>query len=186
MLSLGLLLQQTLGFVTCFLYASFFEWTFHRFVMHNPDVWSYPFRAHTLVHHGVFRFDRSYHLQRDEDKGFVTFAWWNAPVLLALHAPFVLGTQALSGLQIFWGGITAMCFYYFLYEYLHFVMHVPRNRWIERTALFRWLNAHHRNHHKRHDRNLNVVLPLPDWLFGTLVIPAKPDADTLRRECPRK
>jgi hypothetical protein len=31
--------------------ASFFEWTLHRYVMHRPvGPFTYPFRAHALVH----------------------------------------------------------------------------------------------------------------------------------------
>lgn len=47
-------------------------------------------------------------------------------------------------------------------------MHVPMNRWIERTRAFQWLNAHHFIHHRYAFRNLNVVFPLADWLLGTL------------------
>src|SRR4029434_9576506 len=39
---------------------------------------------------------------------------------------------------------------------------------------FRWLNAHHHYHHLYPFKNLNVVLPLADWVMGTLVpLPAK-------------
>jgi sterol desaturase/sphingolipid hydroxylase (fatty acid hydroxylase superfamily) len=51
---------------------------------------------------------------------------------------------------------------------MHYVMHVPRDRWIERTRVFRFLNEHHRLHHKDHNTNLNVVFPLADLLFRTL------------------
>jgi sterol desaturase/sphingolipid hydroxylase (fatty acid hydroxylase superfamily) len=51
-------------------------------------------------------------------------------------------------------------------------MHVPKARRFERSAWFRWLDSHHHMHHKRHFSNLNVVLPLADAIFGTL-IPAR-------------
>lgn len=158
---------QGLGTVTFFAYASFFEWTFHRYVMHDPRFWTYPFRAHALTHHRIFRADTSYHLQRDGDRKTVTFAWWNAPALLLLHIPIVLGVQYIMGLSIFWGGMAALFLYYGLYEYLHWVMHVPKDRRLERTRVFRWINTHHRLHHQRHFKNLNVVFPLADFLLGT-------------------
>jgi len=65
--------------------------------------------------------------------------------------------------------MAALGSYYFLYEYLHFCMHVPRMRWFETSAWFSWLDAHHHQHHQRHFNNLNVVLPLADFLFGTLI-----------------
>jgi hypothetical protein len=71
--------------------------------------------------------------------------------------------------NIFFGGMAALGLYYFLYEYLHFCMHVPKGRWLEKSAWFSWLDAHHHQHHERHFKNLNVVLPLADLLFGTLI-----------------
>lgn len=161
-------LAEAAGFVALFLYASFFEWALHRFLMHQP-LWWYPFRAHALIHHGIFRSGPSYFLAEGQDHKNIRFAWWNAPLILGLHAPALLGIQYLLRADIFFGGMAALGFYYFLYEYFHFCMHVPRRRWFERTAVFSWLDAHHHQHHKRHFSNLNVVLPLADLLFGTLV-----------------
>jgi len=136
--------------------------------MHEP-FWTYPFRSHALIHHGIFRSGPTYFLASDEHREKITFAWWNAPLIIGLHAPVVLWIQHLLQTNIFFGGIAALGFYYFLYEYLHFCMHVPKGRWIEKTAWFRWLDAHHHMHHKRHFSNLNVVLPLADLVFGSLV-----------------
>jgi len=58
---------------------------------------------------------------------------------------------------------------YCVYEYLHYCMHVPRERNVERSGLFFRLNGHHLLHHRYPDRNLNVVLPLADLLLGTLL-----------------
>lgn len=158
------------GFVAFFLYASFFEWFLHRFLMHQP-IWSYPFRAHALIHHGIFRSGPAYFLSQDGDLklGKIRFAWWNAPLILGLHIPLLLWIQHLLHMNIFFGGMAALGLYYFLYEYLHFCMHVPKGRWVEKTAWFCWLDSHHHMHHKRHFNNLNVVLPLADLLFGSLV-----------------
>ncbi|MGH7844624.1 MAG: sterol desaturase family protein [Candidatus Binatia bacterium] len=161
-------LENGAAFIAVFLYASFFEWFLHRFLMHQP-LWSYPFKAHALVHHGIFRAGPSYFLSRAENREKIRFAWWNAPLLLCLHAPLLFWIQYFLDASIFFGGMAALGAYYSLYEYLHFCMHVPRERWVESTACFRWLDAHHHMHHKRHFKNLNVVLPLADLLFGTLI-----------------
>jgi len=162
------LLKGSVGFAGLFAFASFFEWTLHKYVMHSL-LWNYPFQAHALVHHGLFRADQSYHLRREEDKPKVTFAWWNAPGLLLLHLPLLLGLGHLYGWPVFWGGLAALSSYYTLYESLHFCMHVPHNRWIEQTRVFQWLNAHHHLHHRYAFKNLNVVFPLADWVLGSLV-----------------
>lgn len=160
--------EEALGFVSLFFYASFFEWFLHRFLMHTP-IWPYPFRAHALIHHGIFRSGPSYFLSQAEDLKKIRFAWWNAPLILVLHALPLLSIQYLFQVNIFIGGMAALGAYYFLYEYFHFCMHVPNGRWFEKSWWFRWLDAHHHMHHKRYFNNLNVVFPLADFVFGTLV-----------------
>ena len=144
--------------------------------MHRPFfLLRYPFNSHALTHHRLFRADGSFFLSREEDAEQVRFAVWNAPLLIGLHAPLLWLLGRASGLPFFVPGLVAMTLYYTLYESLHWCMHVPKDRWIERTAAFRWLSAHHRVHHLRHNTNLNVVLPLPDLLLGTLrrgILPA--------------
>ncbi len=48
-------------------------------------------------------------------------------------------------------------------------MHVPKDRWIEKTWVFRWLNTHHYLYHRYAFKNLNVVFPLADWVLGSLI-----------------
>jgi hypothetical protein len=167
------LLKGSLSYVIFFAYASFFEWFLHKYIMHTLN-WKYPFTSHALTHHGLFRADFSYHLQREQDKPKVTFAWWNAPALVLLQSPFLFVAAYFFGWAALFGGLLAMVTDYVLYEALHWCMHVPQDRWIERTWVFQWLNAHHHYHHLYPFKNLNVVLPLADWVMGTLVpLPAK-------------
>ena len=168
---MNIIISEATAFFCCLLYASFFEWTLHRYLMHTP-VWRYPFRAHALVHHGLFRTGDRYFLPDAKVIRKVRFAWWNAPCIVLLHAPAFLWLQSTWVPNTLLGGLSALILYYFLYEYLHYCMHIPKRRWVETTAWFHWLDSHHHMHHKRHFNNLNVVLPLADVVFGTL-IPAK-------------
>ena len=159
------------GFVAGVVFASFFEWAWHRYVMHRPiPGFRYPFQAHALTHHRIFRADETYHLQDPEDRHTVPMAWWNGPALIAIcEIPFLLvswytGIWALAG-----GAVVAFGTYYVAYEYMHYCMHVPRRRKLERTGLFFRLNGHHLLHHRYMDRHLNVVLPLADLCCGTLL-----------------
>lgn len=156
------------AFFCFFLYSSFFEWVLHKHLMHQPR-WQYPFRAHALVHHGLFRTGAAYFLSNINHVRKVRFAWWNAPLILILHTPVILWLEYLLGTSVLFGALSAMGFYYFLYEYLHYCMHIPSGRWLEKTRWFRWLDSHHHMHHMHHLNNLNVVLPLADIVFGTLV-----------------
>lgn len=155
----------------CFLagvvYSSFFEWTLHRFVMHRPILgFTYPFRAHGIVHHTTFGSGEDYHLLDESSRSLVTMAWWNAPVLLLINGPVSLLAAHLAGT---WWAIApfmgAMTLYYAAFEYFHYCMHVPGPRWFQSTRLFKWLDLHHRLHHFQPNRNLNVVCPIADFVF---------------------
>lgn len=151
-------------------YGSFFEWLLHRYVMHRTGIITYPYRTHAVVHHGLFGSGKDYQLQRQEDKKLVTMAWWNAPVLLLINVPAALGAWWLSGTWWAFGAFMGtLLVYYGLYEYLHWCMHVPAQRWFQKMGFFRWLDRHHRLHHLLPDRNLNVVLPVADLILRTRV-----------------
>ena len=157
----------------CFLagivYASFFEWTLHRFVMHRPILgFTYPYRSHGITHHTIFGSGKNYHLIDESTRKIVTMAWWNAPVLLAVNAP--AGILAAYLAHTWWAMIPfigAIAAYYAVYEYFHWCMHVPGPRWFQGTSLFKWVDRHHRLHHLEPNRNLNVVFPLADFVLRT-------------------
>ncbi len=159
-----------MGFLGSVIYCSFFEWILHKHVMHTNLKWfSYPFRAHAKVHHGLFKSDHTYHLQETGDKKTVPMAWWNAPVMWLFHIPLIVLVQYWIGHSIFWGVLLGLILYYATYEYLHWCMHIPRKRNVERSGIFFRLNGHHLLHHRYMNKNLNVVFPLADLLMGTLL-----------------
>ena len=157
------------------IYASFFEWILHRFVMHRPlGRFRYAFEAHAVVHHHVFKADHTYHLHREEDKETIPMAWWNGPVLIAIGAaPFGLLAWMQGRWEIALGGALAFALYYAAYEYIHWCMHLPKARRVERSWLFYRLNGHHLLHHRYMHKNFNVVFPLADLCLGTLILRAK-------------
>jgi hypothetical protein len=164
-----------IGFIVATIFASLFEWTLHRFLMHRPfGKFRYPFEKHALVHHRVFQADHTYHLIHPKDAKTIPMAWWNGPVLIAVGIqPFVL-TALLTGK---WGllcGAGIVCVgYYGAYEYLHWCMHLPKKRSVERSGIFFRLNGHHLLHHRYMGKNFNVVLPLADLCLGTLLLRSK-------------
>lgn len=164
-----------IGFSAWVVFASFFEWVLHRYVMHRPlGKFDYPFRAHAVVHHRTFKADHTYHLTDDADKHTIPMAWWNGPVLIVITLlpalPIVLSTGHWS-LAI--GALLAMASYYGAYEYMHWCMHLPKRRHIERSGIFFRLNGHHLLHHRYMHKNYNVVLPLADLCLGTLRLRAQ-------------
>ena len=163
------------GFSVAVVYASSFEWILHRFIMHRPfGKFRYPFERHALIHHHIFRADHTYHRIDEKDAETIPMAWWNGPAIIAAGLqPYVL----VSWLTGQWGllcGAALLCVaYYGAYEYIHWCMHLPKKRSVERSGIFFRLNGHHLLHHRYMGKNFNVVLPLADLLFGTLLLRSK-------------
>jgi hypothetical protein len=166
---------MAVGFVIAVIYASLFEWALHRYVMHRPfGKFTYPFKSHALVHHRIFKSDHTYHLVHEEDKWTIPMAWWNGPVLIAVGmTPFVLAAVFSGKWGILVGAALACSAYYGAYEYMHWCMHLPRKRNVERSGIFFRLNGHHLLHHRYMGKNFNVVFPLADLCFGTLLLRSK-------------
>jgi hypothetical protein len=165
----------TIGFVTTALFASFFEWTLHRYFMHRPvGKFDYAFRAHALVHHQTFKADHTYHLINEKDKETIPMAWWNGPVLIAVGiTPFLIVSWLMGTWSIALGALLACAAYYAAYEYMHWCMHLPKKRNIERSGIYFRLNGHHLLHHRYMHKNFNVVFPLADLCLGTLLLRSK-------------
>jgi hypothetical protein len=140
--------------------------------MHRPlGKFAYPYQRHTLIHHRIFKADHTYHLINEEDKHTIPMAWWNGPVLIAATlVPFLLASWFTGRWGILCGAAVAISSYYGAYEYMHWCMHLPRKRNVERSGIFFRLNGHHLLHHRYMQKNYNVVLPLADLCLGTLLL----------------
>jgi hypothetical protein len=166
---------MALGFILGVFVASFFEWTLHRFIMHRPlGSFRYPFEKHALIHHHIFKADHTYHLTDEQDKKTIPMAWWNGPILIACcQLPFVIAGIIFHKWALLCGAAVSCTIYYAAYEYMHWCMHLPKRRHVERSGIFFRLNGHHLLHHRYMHRNFNVVLPLADLCLGTLILRSK-------------
>jgi len=182
------------GLLCAVAYCSFFEWALHRYVMHRPvGRFRYPYESHALVHHRVFRADETYHLVDKKDARTIPMAWWNGPALVAIGStPFLAAAWCLGQWGLLAGAAAGTAAYYAAYEYIHWCMHLPKQRTVERSGIFFRLNGHHLLHHRYMAKNFNVVLPLADLLLGTLLLrsplhfrqargPAVPDVQPLAK-----
>ena len=158
--------------------ASLFEWAFHRYWLHRPWLPKDCFTSHTLVHHQLCKFDDTFQVHDHEQEEALSFAWWGGPVLITINViPWVLIAWGFSAagimpFNLLMPGAVAAVFllYYIGYEGLHYLMHKPSIGWIERSRYFKFIERHHRIHHYRMDKNLNVLLPVADFLLGSLVL----------------
>jgi hypothetical protein len=157
--------------------ASFFEWAFHRYWLHRPWLPKHCFTSHTLIHHQLCKFEDTFHVEEEEQHEALTFNWWGGPLLLLINLiPWAALSWWLSSRGVdlpFVAMLTTFVLtfglYYAGYEFFHFLMHKPSIPVIERSGYFQFLKRHHRIHHARMDRNLNVLIPIADWMLGTLV-----------------
>ncbi len=169
------LLWFAIGILSGLIASSFFEWLLHRYIMHRPlGPFRYPFERHALIHHHIFKADHTYHIIRESDKHTVPMAWWNGPALIAVGLiPFLIVSFLLERWGVVCGAATMITIYYGVYEYMHWCMHVPKKRTLERSGIFFRLNGHHLLHHRYMHKNFNVVLPLADLCLGTLLLRSK-------------
>ena len=134
--------------------------------MHRvPFGFNYAYKAHTKVHHNVFKYDKTYHSQNQEDVKTIPMAWWNGIVISILAGL----PMFVFGYKMFLLTVTVSLCYYGVYEFIHWCMHLPKRRNVEYRWWYKKLNGHHLLHHRYMYKNYNVVLPFADWLFGTLL-----------------
>jgi hypothetical protein len=166
-----------IGIVAGTVFGSLFEWLLHRYLMHRSVLvkfFRYPFERHALVHHHIFKADHTYHLVHEPDKKTIPMAWWNGPVLVALGLlPFLAWALFSEKWGVLCGAAMTSTLYYAAYEYMHWCMHLPKKRHVERSGIFFRLNGHHLLHHRYMHKNFNVVLPLADLCLGTLLLRSK-------------
>jgi hypothetical protein len=163
------LLCQALAFVAVVVYCSFFEWTLHRNVMHKKTWLSFPFELHAMMHHQIFKHDETYHALNEDMKSHVTFVPRDYILLTAVNTPLFLAAEWLLQRPVLLGAWGAVLWYLVMFDVLHWMFHVPAGRFAERWFWVRWLKEHHRLHHQYQNRNLNVVVPIADFVFRTRV-----------------
>ena len=160
---------ELIAFAAYFIYGSFFEWYFHRYCFHAPKLFPRMFKAHTMVHHQIYKGDDTNVVRISDHPEKVTIDWWAMPTMVLVHLPIFLGIQWVTKIPSAWGGIAAVVVYFALYESLHWIMHVPDTApFIAKTRLFKYLAQHHKVHHQYMLSNLNVILPFADLMLGTL------------------
>ena len=74
---------------------------------------------------------------------------------------------------------------YLLYEVLHACEHLPDSNPVARLPWVRHMRHLHALHHRRdlmQERNMNIVFPLTDWLYGTLHWEPMPEAGLVRQQ----
>jgi hypothetical protein len=172
-----------------FVAASLLEWVIHRYIYHGRAL---PFmariyRIHHHGHHHVFfptwRYvttgaPRRHPVVGPDPQRLYPAGWRSLPTKLT-HAAFYIAVGAscvwlpawlLTGRIAFLASIVVCNLVIAdMLVRVHDAIHYPeRHRWLQRMGWFRFLDRHHYIHHVDTRANVNFMLPLADWLFGTL------------------
>ena len=181
-----------LVFLGVHLFIAFFEWFFHRYVLHRMATsWLHKLAKAHRHHHSLTAIrlrpveqgsDRfvlnEYPITREEQHPDSAFPFY------ALAAFWALFTPLLAGLQILWpqlpflfGGYAAIAWSMILYEIIHAIDHWLYEWWRKATEhprfgrFWRPLYGFHHMHHANIGCNEAIggffALPVPDWCFGT-------------------
>ena len=181
-----------LVFLGFHLFLAFFEWFFHRYVLHGVAVhWLHRFARGHRHHHGLTSIrlrpveqgsDRvvlnEYPITREEQYPDSDFPVYALVAFWLLFTPLLAGLQLLlPRLPILLGGYAAIAWSLTLYEILHAIDHWPYEWWKRATEhprfgpLWRRLYGFHLMHHANIGCNEAIGgflgLPVPDWCLGT-------------------
>jgi hypothetical protein len=155
-----------------FMFANFFEWWIHRYVMHRPSNFS-AFRAiysrHTMMHHQFFT-EQEMRFADHHDWRVTFFPPYALVVFTFMSIPPAIILGLLISPNVGWLLITTTTSMYLIYEFMHFCCHVDEN-WFVRTMPFvNTIRRHHTAHHNQSimmERNMNLTFPIMDCLMGT-------------------
>lgn len=157
-LALGILfptrLQQWVaGFGVGFLWASLFEYAYHRFLLHLPGTF---FARRHLEHHASVGTPTE-----AEHVNFGSSPIW-VVVLFAINGVPVMIADLLFGLGMAPGIFLAFACYFIAVEEMHWRIHLGERL----PPVLRASRAYHLAHHARPDARFNIFLPLWDTLLA--------------------
>ncbi|MCC7290814.1 MAG: hypothetical protein IT449_01990 [Phycisphaerales bacterium] len=187
---LGAAVSIASAVILILLLGSLYEWIVHRFVYHGPSrlrILENIHQIHTTGHHW-HRFPPTRYvealpvkripvypaapLERCTDAASRNLAWLGQYALymsVAVPFAFLPAWLVTRNVPFTLGAVGSGLVVCYLFIRVHDVMHYPGlSPWMERQSWFQFLDRHHYIHHVDNMANLNFLLPLCDWMFGTL------------------
>ena len=191
------------AFAAISLLNCFFEYFFHRYILHLPAIPGLRrfYRQHTLHHaltriarkpsrdgRGVVFVENKFPIVEAEQGEGSFFPWYSlATFAIFLSPAFALLQWMFPAFPWLFAGLAALATSMTLYELLHAINHWPFEKWaplIEHPTwgrFWRPVYSFHLRHHAVIDCNESISgffgLPVADWVFGTCLIPRTIYAD---------
>ena len=147
-------LTLLISFVAGFLWANYFEYAYHRYLLHLPG--TSLARKH-LEHHSTVGASNE-----AENVNLGSAPIWVALLFAINGIPVILG-DVLFGFRSAPGVLVAFTVYFLVTEELHWRIHLGESLPLGLESTRRY----HLSHHTRPNARFNIFLPLWDFLFGT-------------------
>jgi hypothetical protein len=145
--------QWLAGFGIGLLWASLFEYAYHRFLLHLPGTF---FARRHLEHHASVGTPTE-----AEHVNFGSSPIWVVALFVINGIP-VMAADPLLGWRIAPGMLLAFAFYFITVEEMHWRIHLGEPL----PPVLGASRAYHLAHHARPDARFNIFLPLWDALLG--------------------
>ncbi len=143
----------------------------HRYPMHRPlGRMEIIYDIHTRCHHMMFAAGKT-EIDSLDDAAMVMFPIRDIAALCLLGVPLLSAPWLLVGLDPALSFAAVGYLFYLAYELVHLASHGPIGGPLDRVPVVGSLLRHHRRHHAwsvMHQRNFSMLIPVWDWLLGTL------------------
>ena len=163
---------ELLVFPVVFIAGNLFIYIFHRWVLHVPRTGFLKtgYQNHTLHHHVYYTYDLI-EFQKASEIMYVLFPISVVVAILSfVGLPLALITAYLTSANAGWLAMAGAAAFFFAYELVHGMCHMPLNHWVFKIPLAKWIAHHHRIHHRPEicgEVNFDIILPSFDYLFKT-------------------
>jgi hypothetical protein len=162
---------QLMAIPLLFVMSNASEWRAHKDALHRRQKWLAPlYDRHTPVHHRLYvRSDMAIRDRREYR--FVLIQSFAIPVIAATLIPIVALLALVAGRNFAVLAFATSIGYVLVYEWLHLSYHLPPDSFVGRRRIIQVLRRHHETHHApelMQEWNLNVSIPLWDWVRGTI------------------
>lgn len=147
------------------------EWHAHRNLLHRrwrPLATLYD--QHTARHHRIYRYG-DLQIRGFRELRFVLIPPTGVLAIVLAATPAAALAGWVFGANVGWLFLLTAALYVVGYEISHLAYHLPQESFIGRLRLVRVLREHHALHHDprlMQRYNMNVTIPLADYLFKTM------------------
>lgn len=153
------------------------EWLIHKHMLHGKWLWKngprglrFVYQDHAIDHHGNERNERLPYID------LTTKDYWPLLVPFVAHLTLYLwkgyDNSGVAALSLVIMTLTHRSLWNGMHREIHGLTH---GSWYSKLPWYPFIARHHAGHHKDPRKNLNVVFPLCDYLFGTVY---RPPAET--------